>query len=247
MFYHVSSKKGLTEIEPKVSTHGKPWVYALTDPTIGLVFAGRDDLGFKADDKYRRYGIKNDTPEIYEFYCGCLDEIFKNKDCYVYELEDSGFIKNQTSWSPEWVSPNKTKVIGFRYIADILSEIKKLESEGRFIIHYYEDTPSYNKFVEERINEILNNYCKSGWINISLIRHYEKIVKKFVNENIDYNYEAGFENLSNEKLQNIFQKLDNNKNHGAYVRKELFYFYPNETIDWINKKYQKPQKFQSAK
>ena len=81
MFYHISSKKGLTELEPRVSTHGKAWVYALTDPVIGLVFAGRDNLGNKEDDSFIQLGTtKDNIPYIYELYNGCLDEIFKNKN-----------------------------------------------------------------------------------------------------------------------------------------------------------------------
>ena len=44
MFYHISREKGLTELEPRVSTHKEAWVYALTDPAIGLIFAGRDNF-----------------------------------------------------------------------------------------------------------------------------------------------------------------------------------------------------------
>ena len=238
MFYHISSQKGLTELEPRVSTHGKPWVYALTNFAVGLIFAGRDDLGNKADDKFTKYGVtKDNIPEVFELYQGCLNEILKNKDCYIYELEDSGFLPNQTSWAPEWVSPNKTKVIGVQHITDILAEIKKLEAEGKFVIHYYKNTDEYNEFVRNRIEPIIENSCESGWINISLVKHYEDVVKEVVNGNLEKNFRRGFENLTNNQLQEVFHKLDNDENQGRFVRKELLYFYPEQTVDWINKKY----------
>ncbi len=238
MFYHISSKKGLTELEPRVSTHGQPWVYALTNPTIGLIFAGRDDLGNKADDSFTSFRVNKDNiPEVFELYSGCLDEILKNKDAYIYKLEDSGFMTNQTSWAPEWVSPNKTKVVDSKYIPDLLAEIKQAQQDGKFIIHYYEDTESYNKLVEEKITNYLQNCCESGWINISLIKHYENIVKKFVKENLDRNYRKTYENLSCEQLNNVFDDLDKDENNGRFVRKEMLYLYPKETINWINKKY----------
>ena len=243
MFYHISSQKGLTELEPRVSTHGKPWVYALKNPAIGLIFAGRDDLGNKADDKFTKYGVtKDNIPEVFELYQGCLDEILKNKDCYIYKLEDSGFLPNQTSWSPEWVSPNKTKVIGVQYIADILKEIKKLEAERKFVIHYYENTDEYNEFVKDIIQDLVKRYCDSGWINIALVRHYEDVIKMAVNNSIENNFRKGYENLSNEQLQEVFRRLDNDENQGRFVRKELLYFYPEETVQWINKKYQSTNK-----
>ncbi len=239
MFYHISSTKGLTELEPRVSTHGKSWVYALTDFSIGLVFAGRDYLGNKADDKFTKFGVtQDDIPEIFEYYSGCLDEILKNKDAYIYELEDSGFLANQTSWRVEWVSPNKTKVIGEKYVPDILAEIKKLEKEGKFIIHYYENTPSYNEFVRERIENLLDTYYTHCSLNVALIKHYEGIVKDWVAKNIDENYQKNYKNLNSEQIQKVFNDLDNGEHHGKLVPTEMFYNYPQETVDWINKKYE---------
>ena len=245
MFYHISATKGLTELEPRVSTHGKSWVYALTDASIGLIFAGRDNIGNKADDMFTKYGVTPENiPEVFELYSGCLDEILKNKDCYIYELEDSGFMQNQTSWHPEWVSPKKTKVVGVKYISDILSEINRLEKEGKFVIHYYENTPSYNQFVESRIKPILS---KNDWINVSLIKHYPQIVKKYVNENIENNYRKDYDNLTKQELKEVFEKLDKDNNKGLYVRKELLYLYPKETIEWINKKYENSKNIEFSK
>lgn len=170
MFYHISMRQGLKELEPRVSTHGEAWVYALKDPKIGIVFAGRDDLGNKADDYFTQYGVNDKgIPEIFELFDGCFGEIFKGKDCYVYELEDSGFKENQTTWSPEWVSTNKTKIIGCRHVKDILKEIEGLEEKGEFIIHRYQNTKEYKQFTETRMKQVLNRN-KSGWINITAIR-----------------------------------------------------------------------------
>ena len=240
MFYHISSTKGITYLEPRVSTHKKSWVYALTNPNIGLIFAGRDDLGNKADDSFTKFGVTEDNiPEVFELFEGCLDNILNNKDCYIYILEDSGFKRNQTSWAPEWVSEHKTKVIDSIYIPDILEEIKELNRQGKYVIHYYENTESYNNFVRERIMQYLDNTSQEGWINISLIHNYEEIVKDFVKENINNNYRKDFENLTSRQLQQIFYNLDNDNYCGRFIRKELFYLYPKESIDWINKKYEK--------
>ena len=73
------------------------------------------------------------------------------KDTNKISLVLCGFMENKTSWSPEWVSPNKTKIVGFKYIKDLLTEIKNLEKNGKYIIHYYKNTASYNSFVEGRI------------------------------------------------------------------------------------------------
>lgn len=238
MFYHISQQKGLTELRPRVSTHGKAWVYALKDPKIGIVFAGRDDLGNKADDNFTQYGInKKGIPEIFELYEGCFNEIFKGKDYYIYELEDSGFKANQTSWSPEWVSANKTKVVGCRYVKDILKEIENLEKKGEFIIHRYKNTKSYKEFVKTRVRQVLYRN-KSGWVNITMIRHFNDIVQEYARETLDETFRKGFENLSESELKETFEKFDREYN-GCFIRKEMIYFYPKEVKDWVDKKYDK--------
>lgn len=238
MFYHISMQKDLAELEPRVSTHGEAWVYALKDPKIGIVFAGRDDLGNKADDNFTKYGVnENGIPEIFELYDGCFREIFKGKDCYIYELEDSGFKGGQTSWSPEWVSTKKTKIVGCRYVKDILKEIEGLEEKGEFVIHRFENTKEYKEFTEARIKQVLNRN-KSGWINIAAIKHFNNIVQEWVRENVSENFQKGFENLSQTQLKETFKQFDS-KNNGLFIRKEMIYLYPQEVKKWVDKKYEK--------
>ena len=246
MFYHISQQKGLTELEPRVSTHKKAWVYALKDPKVGLVFAGRDNLGNKADDCFTQYGINSGgIPEIFELYDGCFNDIFKGKDCYIYELEDSGFKDNQTSWAPEWVSTKKTNIVGCRYIKDILEEIENLEKSGKFIIHRFQHTKNYQEFVEKRIRHVLYRN-KSGWINIATIKHFYNIVQEYANETINENFQKGFENFSKIELKEAFEKFDSEYN-GCFIRKEMVYLYPKEVKNWVDKKYENQYRKSLAK
>ena len=66
MFYHISREKRLTELEPRVSTHKEAWVYALTEPAIGLIFAGRDYTTYQDDvvPVYAVYEKYKDTVDI---------------------------------------------------------------------------------------------------------------------------------------------------------------------------------------
>lgn len=250
MFYHISAKKGLKKLEPKISTHKQAWVYALKNPTLGLVFAGRDNLGVKADDRFTKYGItQNQIPEIFELYEGCLNEIFKNKDCYIYKLEDSGFLSDKTTWSPEWVSPNETKINDAVYIPDILSEIKKLEAKNQFIIHYYKNTKQYNTMVKQRIETILTNYDNYHSIPICLIKNYPEIVKDYISKKTNENFNKDVQNFSFEKLQEIYKTCENNKNNSEiFIPKEIYFYYPEKTCYWINQIYKtKSQTKKSAK
>ena len=61
--YHVSPVSGLTLLEPRVSTHGKAFVYAIENPVTALLFGvHQDDFDFC---------ISTDAagcPELFECY-----------------------------------------------------------------------------------------------------------------------------------------------------------------------------------
>src|SRR5574344_1520591 len=103
MYYHVSKVQNLKELEPRVGTHGKAWVYATKIPSIGLVFGAQ-----MSDFDFITQTNEKGLLELYECYPNSFDEIYTNKSCSLYELEDSGFKGGQTQWTPEFVSENIT-------------------------------------------------------------------------------------------------------------------------------------------
>lgn len=47
MLYHVSHTPGIAILEPRVSSHGKPYVYAIENLVTGLLFGvKKDDFDF---------------------------------------------------------------------------------------------------------------------------------------------------------------------------------------------------------
>lgn len=134
--YHGSPIEGLEYIEPKVSTHGKQWVYATNNKSIALTFLQ------KWNDYLLNQSINNDRHELTERLPNILEEIYKGKSGYIYYLDSTNFIEGQTSFSPEVVSEKREKVMYCEFIEDCYERLLELESTGEIILYRYPDRPN---------------------------------------------------------------------------------------------------------
>jgi len=171
-YYHGSSDLNLKELTPRISTHGIAWVYATTNPVLAAFFSARlNDFSVITEID------QNQVVNVWELYEGAFNEKCKGKKTALYELEDSGFLSNQTSFKAEVVSPNKTRIISTLIIDDIGKYLKQKSEEGLIKIHFYENTPKYQAMVKEHIcdrlvrfnmmerpREMLPDVVKQHWI-----------------------------------------------------------------------------------
>lgn len=105
MLYHVSSTAGLKVLEPKTSSHGKAYVYAIENMVTGLLFgAKKDDFDFLLDED------ECGNPVVYECYPNAFEKIYRGKCCSVYELEETDFKRGVTGWEPELVCDHEVPV-----------------------------------------------------------------------------------------------------------------------------------------
>lgn len=88
--YHVSKIPNLTILEPRISTHGKPWIYATRNLTTALVFgAPKDDFDFIL-------GVnKSGQTELYETYPKFLKLYIKAKNVLFMNLKIVVFVKKR--------------------------------------------------------------------------------------------------------------------------------------------------------
>src|SRR3989344_3841888 len=93
--YHASNTKGLKRLEPRESTHQKPWVYATKEIATSVMFLG-DNFDFICQTDLNR-GI----PEITEQFEGALEHAYKDKSGVIYKLPTDTFEEGKTSWSGE--------------------------------------------------------------------------------------------------------------------------------------------------
>jgi len=173
MLYHVSRIHDLKVLKPQPSSHGKPYVYAVDNIVIGLLFGARkDDFDFVlTTDKYNR-------PIIYECYKNAFETIYKGAACSIYEVDKSGFKKGQTGWDAEYVCENEVEVLKEIVIEDLYARLCDEEKKGNLVIHRYEDTEDYKKFISKHI---VDRLIRFGILDRSIIEerlrdHYGRII-----------------------------------------------------------------------
>ncbi|MCL2621428.1 MAG: hypothetical protein FWD32_00105 [Firmicutes bacterium] len=172
--YHVSKTTDLKFIEPRISTHSKPWVYAINNLTTALIFgAQKDDFDFIL-------GInKKGQTVLEETYPNAFEIIYKEKACSIYELENSGFCEDKTSWKAEIVSENKTKVIRETKINDLKSVLENEIKKGNLVLNKFENTKEYKTKVSKHITDRLIRFnILDKEIRPSIQEHFGEIIKQ---------------------------------------------------------------------
>lgn len=146
MIYHISPQKGLKVLKPHISTHKKPYVYAIENMVTGMLF------GVKKDDfDFLLFHNENNIPTIYECYPDAFQKKYRNASCSVYILKETGFQRGITSWEPELVSENEVSVVEEIAIDDLYQRLLQEEQNNNLIIHRYEFTDEYRKTIANHI------------------------------------------------------------------------------------------------
>lgn len=150
MLYHVSPVAGLTLLEPRVSTHGRAYVYALANPVTALLFGARqDDFDFI---------ISTDAggrPTICECYPGALAQKYGGVSCALYTVDEAGFRRGMTSWDAELVSESAVPVRSETPVPDLLRRLEAEEAAGTLEIVRYRDEPAYRRQVARHVTDRL--------------------------------------------------------------------------------------------
>lgn len=160
MLYHVSSTPGIKVLEPRVSTHGKAYVYAIDNLVTGLLFGVRhDDFDFNISTD------ENDFPTCSECYPGALEAVYAGKSCSIYELEDVGFLRGMTSWSPEVVSETAVPVQKETCVSDLYERLLEEEQKGNLCIRRFENSVEYKQMISSHIVDRLIRFDAMGCID----------------------------------------------------------------------------------
>lgn len=140
--YHVSDTSGIRVLQPRVSTHKKPYVYAIDNLVTGLLFGVRkDDFDFLITTD------QEDRPVVYECYPDAFRQKYEGRSCSIYELSEEGFVRGATSWTPELVSERETPVLRETAVPDLYSRLLEEEKQGNLVLQRYQDTSEYKKMI----------------------------------------------------------------------------------------------------
>ena len=105
MLYHASSINGLKMLKPHISTHNKPYVYAIKSEIMAILF------GTKKDDFDLLIDVEKGKPVLYECYPNAIKQIYFGKKCSIYGVDEENFLNGITGWDEELVNINSVPVI----------------------------------------------------------------------------------------------------------------------------------------
>ncbi len=155
--YHVSHVPNLTVLEPRVSTHGKSYVYATKNLTVALLFGSNKSMG-DLDGIYGG-GSGDRKPYFYEAYPGFFKRRFENVSCYIYEVEPTDFKEGKTSYSAEVVSEKPVKVLKCTKVENLEMTLLDLSKKGELDLRFYEkDNPVYVEVINKHIKDRIDRY-----------------------------------------------------------------------------------------
>lgn len=146
MLYHASRTAGLKTLQPHVSTHKKAYVYGICDPATALLFgAGADDfdLIIQTDEE--------DIPAVFECYPNALEAVYSGRSCSLYEVDERGFERAMTSWTPELVCEGAVDVQSETVIDDIYTKLLEYEQRGLVELIRYERNDEYRRQIATHI------------------------------------------------------------------------------------------------
>ena len=147
MLYHASNISGIKELKPQVSTHGKPYVYAIRSKLMAILFgAPKDDFDLLIDSE-------NDVTTLYECYPNAVKTIYFGKKCSLYTVEEVGFQSGMTGWDEELVCSTPVTVVSEENIEDIYGKLMDAIREGICEIHFYEQSEKYLSFLRDELQE----------------------------------------------------------------------------------------------
>ena len=162
MYYHASSIKDLSTLEPHISNHDIPLIYLSKKRENVLVYLSNAiqkyciEQGFKHSgiwQKWASYGFgKDGIQRIEEYYPNALIDTYKGVSGYIYfaeMVEDSGF---QTQ-IPDAVTSEKPIVVnGCEYIEDAYEAILDAEKQGLVrILRYHALSEKMMNWIKETI------------------------------------------------------------------------------------------------
>lgn len=146
MLYHVSPVAGIQTLEPHLSSHGTPYVYAIANRSVGLVFGvHKDDFDFliATDD--------DGVTELAECYPGALERIYRGHACSVYTVDEADFQRGKTGWTQELVCSHAVPVLGEERVPDLYAALLAEEKQGRLRIQRYQANPEYRQRIARHV------------------------------------------------------------------------------------------------
>ena len=177
MLYHVSQNAGLKTLRPRVSTHKKAYVYAVRNMVTGLLFSAKHD-----DFDFMIFTDDNSLTTVYECYPNAFANVFREKNCSVYVVEEEGFQQGLTSWDEELVCDTEVAVQDEIKIIDLYERLMEEEAQGNLKICKYQFDDDYRKKISAHIVDRLFRFDIDldhcfDWEDSRFCTHYRELIE----------------------------------------------------------------------
>jgi hypothetical protein len=135
--FHASKISGLRRLEPRVSTHGTPWIYAARDELTAALFLGQHH------DFILGSGFVGTQPYIVERFAGAFSRAKAGASGSIYVLPGSSFQSGRTGWHAEVVSAQSLEPLREIVIPDAAQHLLEFEQSGRLNIYRFPSRPDH--------------------------------------------------------------------------------------------------------
>jgi hypothetical protein len=155
--FHASRMQGLKIIEPRVSTHGTPWIYAARDEVTASMFLGQHQ------DFILGSGYIGTQPYIVERFAGAFSRAKAGASGSIYVLDGSSFQSGRTSWHAEVVSEQSLEPLRETVVPDAAEHLLEFERSGRLSIYRFPSRPDHVPIDDSDLIQIASElYAQHG-------------------------------------------------------------------------------------
>ncbi len=143
LLYHGSSIGNLTELNPFLSEHQKPYVYLTENPVIALLYTVKP---VPKPFSFYPYGFNGDKVVYSEYYKNCFKDLYKGKTGFLYECENVENVKNPTLIKDVYASESIVKISRCKKIDDVYAALMEYKENNMFGVK------SFGEISEKELN-----------------------------------------------------------------------------------------------
>ena len=145
-YYHASRTPGLTLLEPRISKHGKPLVYASAKRENVLVYLSNAvekhcrEVGFVHHGPWRKwasYGFRDGLLELEEYWPEATAWTYGGEGGWIYTIEGDFTPQTDIPWA--YTSEGPARVVGCEYVPDALTALRQAAAEEKLYLRFYEE------------------------------------------------------------------------------------------------------------
>lgn len=176
ILYHGSKLAGLRTLKPRVSSHGKAFVYASDNPLIALFFLGNwNDFMLNL-----AYG-DDSTLELTERFPGAVRQVFEGATGFLYTVPGDTFTSGETRFEGERVSRQTVPVIGCQKIDSVYENLLMADGKSLRIIPYPQRHPDIPADDSDLVKDAIILHEKGHQEIISIcLTYHPQLREKFI-------------------------------------------------------------------